>query len=309
MSPDYPFFSVILPVYNREGIVACAIESVLSQTYRSYELIVVDDGSTDRTPEVLRRYSDCCVIIRRHNSGVSSSRNVGIQSARGDYVAFIDSDDVWLPWSLDVYRQLICSHSRPSFVSARVQPFEGEVPSVPSGLFSVCAEYSSSYFKCNPRRVGLVPSASVVRRDVLLSVGGFTVHSNPTERTAEDADLFLKLGEAPGFVYCTAPVQCFYRCHIGNHMGKSTKSLKGLSLIVSRYHSGLYADASWLRLCSADLITRYTRSNSILSLRQRQFKESLRLYLATFRMNLICLRILYLIAYPVLLVRCFLLGK
>jgi glycosyltransferase involved in cell wall biosynthesis len=95
-----PLVSVIIPTYNRDWIVKEAIESVLAQDFSDYELIVVDDGSDDRTPEILAAYEDPITVIRQSNRGVSAARNRGIAAATGRLIAFLDSDDLWLPQKL-----------------------------------------------------------------------------------------------------------------------------------------------------------------------------------------------------------------
>ena len=94
MTCDFPLISVIIPVYNRDRYLAEAIESALAQTYPAIELIVVDDGSSDRTAEVAQRYP-----ITYHfqpNGGISAARNAGIALGKGDFFAFLDSDDIWV---------------------------------------------------------------------------------------------------------------------------------------------------------------------------------------------------------------------
>jgi glycosyltransferase involved in cell wall biosynthesis len=95
-----PTVSAIIPVYNYGRYVAQAIESVLGQTCAASEIIVVDDGSTDNTPEVLKRYEGRIRIIHKENGGVSSALNRGAEAATGDLLAFLDADDVWLPRKL-----------------------------------------------------------------------------------------------------------------------------------------------------------------------------------------------------------------
>jgi len=95
-----PAVSVIIPTYNRAGTIARAIDSVLAQDYLNFELIVVDDGSTDTTSDTLGTYGDKIRIIRQENRGVSAARNRGIAAARGDLIAFLDSDDYWLDGKL-----------------------------------------------------------------------------------------------------------------------------------------------------------------------------------------------------------------
>src|SRR3954468_22992204 len=92
-----PQVSVIIPVFNAAATVAETIESVLRQTFDDYEIIVVDDGSTDRTAHVLGRYQDRIQMIRRPNGGISAARNSGVAVSRGEYLAFLDGDDLWVP--------------------------------------------------------------------------------------------------------------------------------------------------------------------------------------------------------------------
>ena len=99
-----PLVSVIIPTYNRGWILEEAVDSVLAQDFKDYELIVVDDGSTDNTKEILYRYRNEIVVLEQSNQGVSAARNRGIAASNGKYVAFLDSDDLWLPQKLS--RQL-----------------------------------------------------------------------------------------------------------------------------------------------------------------------------------------------------------
>lgn len=94
--------SIILPTYNRAYSVGQAIESVLKQTYRPIEIIVVDDGSTDNTAEVVARFGDDVRYVRQENGGVAAARNHGFAISRGEFVALIDSDDCWYPHKLEM---------------------------------------------------------------------------------------------------------------------------------------------------------------------------------------------------------------
>lgn len=98
-----PTVSIIIPTYNRAHLLGRAIQSVLNQTYKDFELIVVDDGSTDNTEQIVRSFSDERIRYVRHkkNKGVAAARNTGIKTARGEYMAFQDSDDEWLPEKLE----------------------------------------------------------------------------------------------------------------------------------------------------------------------------------------------------------------
>lgn len=103
MRDEKPKVSVIIPTYNREHLIGRAIQSVLNQTYRDFEIIVVDDGSTDNIGEVVKSFNDERIRYIRHekNKGAAAARNTGIKAAKGEYIAFQDSDDEWLPEKLE----------------------------------------------------------------------------------------------------------------------------------------------------------------------------------------------------------------
>ena len=100
-----PFVSVIIPTYNSAEFLGQAIDSVLEQTFLDFEIIIVDDGSTDRTPEVAAQYSDHITYIRQPNGGNAAARNRGLAEARGRWLCFLDADDLWEPRKLE--RQLL----------------------------------------------------------------------------------------------------------------------------------------------------------------------------------------------------------
>jgi len=94
---SFPLVSAVIPTFNRGWIMAEAVQSVLDQTYEPLEIIVVDDGSTDNTRDVLEPFMDRITLLKQENKGVSAARNLGIKNARGEFIAFLDSDDLWLP--------------------------------------------------------------------------------------------------------------------------------------------------------------------------------------------------------------------
>ncbi len=89
-----PFLTIILPTYNRAKLIKRSIDSILSQDFKDFELLIIDDGSTDHTPELLQEYEDERIkIFTKSNGGVSSARNLDLKHAKGEYITFIDSDD------------------------------------------------------------------------------------------------------------------------------------------------------------------------------------------------------------------------
>ena len=105
-----PRFSVIVPLYNKEQYVRKAIESVCAQTCTAWERIVVDDGSTDGSEQVICEYADRVTIIRQPNAGVAAARNKGVAASKGEYICFLDADDWWLPEFLEEMNLLIAAY-------------------------------------------------------------------------------------------------------------------------------------------------------------------------------------------------------
>ena len=116
-----PLVSVVMPSYNTARYIQEAIESVLAQDYPHKELIIIDDGSTDGTPDLVRGYGDRVTLITQQNQGSAVARNAGLQAARGEYIAFLDSDDVWLPGKLSAQVQHLERHPEIGMVFARWQ--------------------------------------------------------------------------------------------------------------------------------------------------------------------------------------------
>src|SRR5208337_1705827 len=92
--------SVVIPVYNGAATISCALASVFAQSYSDYEVVVLDDGSTDDTASVLAGYGDRIRVISQRNRGLSAARNAGVRASGGEYVAFLDDDDEWMPEKL-----------------------------------------------------------------------------------------------------------------------------------------------------------------------------------------------------------------
>jgi glycosyltransferase involved in cell wall biosynthesis len=122
--------SVIIPVYKVEKFVAATIKSVLAQTYKNFELLIIDDGSPDRSVEICQQFTDPRIkIIRQENRGVAAARNIGIRQAQGEYIALLDADDLWLPEKLEKHVEHLesspdvgVSFSRSAFIDSAGKP-------------------------------------------------------------------------------------------------------------------------------------------------------------------------------------------
>lgn len=205
--------SVVIPTYNRADVVTRAIKSVLVQTYTDYEIIVVDDGSTDKTREILTPYSNCIRYIHQMNQGVSSARNAGIRAARGEFIAFLDSDDEWLPEKLSVQVAELNENSGACLHTTNHITFYDQCQdktyfdvtgfgklSGKNGLICRPLEYQL--------RFGLARTpCSVVRREALFAAGLF----DPKLRIYEDQDLLCRLALLGPWVVSDLPLAKVYR--------------------------------------------------------------------------------------------------
>src|SRR5689334_15899136 len=122
-----PRFSVVITCFNQAKFIADAVDSTLAQTHRDREIIVVDDGSTDGSREILQRYSNSIrLALFRSNRGAIEARNHGASLARGEYLVFLDGDDLLTPWALKVYERIVAERS-PKIIFGKAKWFKGEL--------------------------------------------------------------------------------------------------------------------------------------------------------------------------------------
>jgi len=276
------------------------LRSVLSQADRSFEAIVVDDGSTDDTLEHLRAFGDEIQVVCQPNAGPGAARNTGAARARGEYLAFLDSDDLWFPWSLATYAGVIDAHGEPSFVAGRPLRFrDGE--SLPATAESLPATISfENYLASGDEWRWWGVSSFVIRRDAFLRSGGFV--AKPIN--GEDADLSLRLGCEPGFVQITAPVTFAYREHAANIMANHDKSVRGIFHLLKSDAEGAYPGTSRREFARRGrILTRHVRPASLECLREGRIGDAIAMYRALFGRNLAEGRWKYLLGFPWLLIR------
>ena len=199
--------SVVVPVFNGAATVACAIKSVLAQEFDGeFEVIVVNDGSTDRTARVLRSFGDRIRIVTQENRGLSAARNVGTREACGRYIAWIDADDVWLPGRLgetviplEKDRNVVGAFADGVEVDARgrslnryiVPPAQRHAPSLDEMLRTLWE---------------IRPSAALVRRDLLEWIGGFPEEFGRSGYGGEDVLTFLRLRQFGPLLFVAKPL-------------------------------------------------------------------------------------------------------
>jgi glycosyltransferase involved in cell wall biosynthesis len=156
--------SIIIPVFNTEKYLAEAIESVLSQTLKPTEIIVVDDGSTDKSVEIARRFEPLVRIISQANKGVGAARNVGIQETSGDFLAFLDADDFWTENKLEIQLSYLENNPKTDMVFGYVEQFiSSELPD----------EHKSNLKSELDKMQGFVAGAMLIKKTTFLKAGFF----------------------------------------------------------------------------------------------------------------------------------------
>jgi len=287
-------FSVVIPTYNRLPFLPSALDSVLRQRFTDYEIIVVDDGSEDGTRDYLQRQKDRLRILRQSNRGPGAARNLGANEARGEYVAFLDSDDVWPSWTLEIFAGLIWKHNSPAILSARLTEFQDEREIEAFDFEPIRAEFYSDYFSSFHAGYFVGAGMAVLRRDVLMGCGGFI-----EERlNSEDHDLIFRLGTAPGFVQVLAPTTLGWRRHAASETAQCGHTFAGiLRMLAEERRAGYPGGASRARE-RREILARHVRPVSLNCLRAGLVREAWRLYCETFRWHTLQWRWQFLVGFP-----------
>ena len=286
-----PEFSVVIPTYNRLEFLKQALSSVWAQSHNDYEIIVVDDGSTDGTKDYLAALGGRIKALYQPNKGPAAARNLGVKQGIGNYVAFLDSDDVWLPWTLATFHKLILSHQQPSLLCAAVVVFDGNVPDVKQG--KVKAEYFGDYLQSGNDPSYMGGSALVVKKDIFDSANGF----DENMLVAEDHDFCLRIGMSRGFVLVNSPVTVAIRRHIGNMSTSPQAVYPAAEKLLIRESAGWYPGGKRRKQERWQLLSRMLRPVAMSCLRAGLVAEAWSLYRRSFRMNVRLGRFRFLIGF------------
>ena len=221
MNQSFPL-SVVIPAYNAESTLGRALNSVLSQTCPANEIIVVDDGSTDGTAKVAESFGESVNFFRKENGGSSSARNFGISKCQYEWVAFLDSDDAWLPCHNEHFRDLLLNHPELHWAFGRYEiEKNGQRVRLSSlGCLATEKQHGAIFDPLNllATKCSIWTGAVVVRRSFLKEVGGF----DERQKTSHDTDLWFRLALAHRQIgFASQPVAKY---NVGN-----TDSLTGLA--------------------------------------------------------------------------------
>lgn len=242
-----PLVTAVIPTYNCGRFAIEAVESACAQTYPRMEVVLIDDGSTDDTAERLRPYSGRVRYIRQENRGLSAARNAGIAAAQGEWIALLDSDDVWHPDKTRVQMAAALEHDCALVGSP---PVEGVLPESLPGSPAAFSLSVRDYLLSTP----IGPSGAILSRSALDKVGGF----DETLRSVEDRDMWLRIAASFSTIGVDSPCW-WYRVH-PNQMNRVAhrmhdnyrRVLKKFFVghpqygsLQRRAYSRLYADIAW----------------------------------------------------------------
>jgi glycosyltransferase involved in cell wall biosynthesis len=235
-----PLVTAAIPTYNRARYLPGALESVFAQTFADYEVLVVDDGSTDETPELLAGYGDRIRVVRQENAGRSAARNRAVTEARGRYLSFLDSDDRWQSDKLAREVPVLEANERVALVHGHVDLIGPDDEPLPEeterhhALFSAAhrngVTYAGYAFDCR-----CFSSATTSRVDALKGVGLYD-----PELLLDDYDVYLRLALDHEIVFLEGPAVALYRHHPGQMttyeltMGQIQTAEKHLRLLDER---------------------------------------------------------------------------
>lgn len=249
-----PRVSVIIAVFNGARTIPRALASVFAQTFTDYEVVVVDDGSTDDTATVLAGYEDRIRVLRQPNRGQSAARNAGVLASRGEYLAFLDDDDEWLEQKLARCVAVLDEDPACGLVYTRTLTFDGEGRSIGTLDGQTRSSESPTMEQMLTRPWNIVPSCFVVRRDVFNRCGGFSVVG------CEDRYFLLQAREHGTFRCIREPL-----LHKTEHppyptwLKREPRFVQFLSLLRERYGASADGLIAILRSSRADLFKRMAR--------------------------------------------------
>jgi len=309
--------SVVIPAFNAADHLARAVDSVLAQTRRPDEIIVVDDGSTDQTPAIAQRYGSAIRYLRQEHAGVSVARNTGIMAAQGDWIAFLDADDEWLPENLEYQIALLERNPQLLWTSANFYRYDRQknlrIPDLRPEMLSEVEkllagrEFFDDYFAASLLYAVGWTGTKIIKRSALIEAGLF----QPGMLRYNDEDMWLRLAYRwPQIGYTSKPL-AIYHLRTGPSITARHTSPQFLSDLLGR-HLQLATQAGrleqfkpWLVYNLRHWIHIYLFDERIIHIRRlvvqfdkllpSYYKSALRLLTIAPRITLACMPVLSLI--------------
>jgi glycosyltransferase involved in cell wall biosynthesis len=266
--------SVIIPCYNHARFLGEAIESVLGQTWREFEIIVVDDGSTDNTAEVASRYP-FLQYVHQQNQGLSASRNTGLRRSNGRFLVFLDADDRLRPAALETGVRLLTMHPECAISVGRCQHI-GHDGTLLDDYSPAAGQWSEHYSALLQQRFIQNPASVMYRRQVFDAVGPF----DPSVNAAADYDLYLRIAQAHS-ILCYDDVIVEYRRYSTSMSSNTALMFKTLMVVLDsqKRHVKAHPEYKEVYKTSMQVLRRYMgeqlAEEMISQIRNRPFSRRL----------------------------------
>ena len=246
---DNPLISVVIPAFNRQDTISYCLDSVLAQTYKNLEVIVVDDCSTDSTVSIVRNHPDPrvrCVVLEK-NSGAQAARNRGILEAKADWIAFQDSDDEWLPDKLEKQVSVLANadYDPWSFVYCNAYRFD-KARGIKSIRLLPVVEGENQYSTLLQSPAPLYPTM-ITSKKALEKIG----YLDEQVPSFQEWDTSIRLAKYCRITHLKEPLMVYHAGSGDAISGSATKHVEGLHYIISKYESDikeLCGEEAWLKL-------------------------------------------------------------
>lgn len=236
-----PKVSVVIPTYNAIAYLPATVASVLEQTYKDFELLIVDDGSSDRTVEWVSALTDPRVrLIVQENQGSAGARNRGITEAQGEYIAFLDADDLWNPTKLE--KQVQCLEANPAVGLVNTWVVNMEATGTPTDQVLISNAEGDIWQTIAEENQIFCGSAPMVRRSCFEAVGVF----DQTLRSAEDWDMWIRIASCYHFAVVKEPL-VFYRQHANSKSNNLQRHLHHRLKVIDKTFASASPELQYLK--------------------------------------------------------------
>lgn len=266
-----PYFSVLIPAYNAEDMIAATLMSLEQQQFKDFETIVIDDGSVDATVDMVAKFASV-QLLTQANAGQAAARNAGLSVAQGRYIVFLDSDDLFFPWTLEVLHQVL-EQTPATILMSRAHRFSdpaqlNEVVQSPLNTKSF-----PSYLDSAPARLP-VSICGAVQTDAMRAYGGFSAELH----CSEEQDLYLRMGLEDKFIFVERPPLYAYRQR-SQSMSRTVQVIaESVRQVIERERLRVYPGGGALRRNRAIIYARMVRYTISRCLQSGDRKDAVRLY-------------------------------
>lgn len=275
-----PRYSIIMAVYNQADFVREALDSLFAQTFKDFEVIVCDDGSTDETPRVIREYSDRVKLLVSDHRGPAGARNVAIAAAKGEFISCMDSDNVWMPWTLECINEAVQQYGPECLVYLIRTPMEF-TQMIKIERVKTRMEVYPDFFSAPVNASHGAALIGAIPRRRFIEAGQFFEDLI----TDEDLDLVLRLGNLSPYVMIMEPMTMLNRSHFSNlSQNRSLLYQSSMQIVEREMNDHVYPGGRSYIKKRRWRLARLMSERCIRFSNNAQFRLGLSLYMKSFRL-------------------------